>query len=119
MYLILYNTACMLGWFYLWVLQYRYYSSELQRNCRLIDRGGDFWALIGTPLKWVQTAAVLEIVHSMLGIVRSPAMTTALEGITSYLNPYLVFSRVMLVWGYANLDTVAQQSWSVRLMVLR
>ncbi|CBK21267.2 uncharacterized protein [Blastocystis hominis] len=88
----------MLGWFYLWVLQYQFYTTG----------SGDFWGLIGTPLKWVQTAAVLEIVHSMLGLVRSPVMTTALQ----------VFSRVMLVWGYANLCPAAQQAWSIRLMVL-
>ena len=98
LYLILYNTGCMLGWFYLWVLQYQFYTTG----------SGDFWALIGEPLKWVQTAAVLEIVHSMLGLVRSPVMTTALQ----------VFSRVMLVWGYANLCPAAQQAWSIRLMVL-
>lgn len=82
-YLILYNTGCMLGWFYLWVLQYQFYTSGFAFDKRVIPRSGDFWALIGEPLKWVQTAAVLEIVHSMLGLVRSPVMTTALQGILS------------------------------------
>lgn len=39
-------------------------------------------------LKIFQTAAVLEIVHAMIGIVRSGVMTTLQQ----------VFSRVMLVW---------------------
>lgn len=84
-YLIFYNTACMLGWFYLWVLQYQFYTSGFAFDRLVITRSGDFWALIGTPLKWVQTAAVMEIVHSMLGLVRSPVMTTALQGIFPFL----------------------------------
>lgn len=40
-------------------------------------------------LQWFQTAAVLEIVHAKIGIVRSGVMTTFQQ----------VFSRVMLVWG--------------------
>ncbi|KAK9477106.1 tyrosine phosphatase-like protein [Lipomyces japonicus] len=39
--------------------------------------------------KWVQTGAVLEIVHAAIGIVRSPVLTTALQ----------VASRLLLVWG--------------------
>ena len=43
----------------------------------------DFWSTIEKTLKFSQTAAVLEIVHSMLGLVRSPVMTTTLQG-TAY-----------------------------------
>ena len=46
----------------------------------MISREMDFWKTIEMPLKYVQTAAVLEIVHSMIGIVRSPVLTTALQG---------------------------------------
>lgn len=42
----------------------------------------DFWEYVATPLKIVQTTALLEILHSMLGLVRSPVMTTALQGRT-------------------------------------
>lgn len=41
----------------------------------------DFWTTIEKTLKFSQTAALLEIVHSMLGLVRSPVMTTTLQGI--------------------------------------
>ena len=110
----------MLGWFYLWVLQYQFYTSGFAFDKLVITRSGDFWALIGTPLKVVQTAAVMEIVHSMLGLVRSPVMTTGLQGTFCFLHfSHSVFSRVMLVWGYANLCPAAQQGWSIRLMVLR
>ncbi|KAK9367656.1 tyrosine phosphatase-like protein [Lipomyces kononenkoae] len=39
--------------------------------------------------KWVQTGALLEIVHSAFGLVRSPIMTTVMQ----------VASRILLVWG--------------------
>ncbi|KAK9236870.1 tyrosine phosphatase-like protein [Lipomyces kononenkoae] len=39
--------------------------------------------------KWVQTGALLEIVHSAVGLVRSPIMTTVIQ----------VASRILLVWG--------------------
>lgn len=35
---------------------------------------------IGFVTLWVQTGAVLEIVHSLLGLVRSPFLTTFLQG---------------------------------------
>lgn len=70
----------MCGWFYLWVLQYKYYTSPYVFFIDMISREMDFWKTIEMPLKYVQTAAVLEIVHSMIGIVRSPVLTTALQG---------------------------------------
>jgi very-long-chain (3R)-3-hydroxyacyl-CoA dehydratase len=53
-----------------------------------------FWADVEWPLKYVQTAAVLEILHSMVGMVKSPWFTTLLQ----------VFSRVWVLW--AILDVV-------------
>ncbi|KAE8145742.1 tyrosine phosphatase-like protein [Aspergillus avenaceus] len=44
-----------------------------------------FWPL----LAGTQTLAVLEILHSLLGIVRAPVLTTAMQ----------VASRLLLVWG--------------------
>ena len=44
---------------------------------------------LGWWTKWTQTAAVLEIVHSALGLVRSPVGTTAAQ----------VASRLWTVWG--------------------
>jgi len=42
-----------------------------------------------TFVKWIQTLAVAEILHSLLGLVRAPATTTGLQ----------VASRLLLVWG--------------------
>ncbi|KAK9463625.1 tyrosine phosphatase-like protein [Lipomyces oligophaga] len=39
--------------------------------------------------RYVQTGAVLEIVHSAIGLVRSPIFTTVMQ----------VFSRLLLTWG--------------------
>lgn len=39
--------------------------------------------------RWVQTLAVLEIVHSLVGFVKSPIFTTFTQ----------VYSRLLLVWG--------------------
>lgn len=81
---------------------------------------GSFWEIVGSKLKVVQTAAVMEIVHAMLGWVHSPVMTTTLQGA-----PFLcaliviVFSRVALTWGYANACPDVQESFGVKLMVLR
>ncbi|KAK9455110.1 tyrosine phosphatase-like protein [Dipodascopsis uninucleata] len=39
--------------------------------------------------RWVQTAAILEVFHSIFGIVRSPIFTTLMQ----------ITSRLLLVWG--------------------
>lgn len=41
----------------------------------------------------VQSLAIMEVVHSLLGFVRSPLFTTAIQ----------VWTRYVLVWGVANL----------------
>ena len=47
------------------------------------------YARVGTQTAFVQTAAVLEVLHVLLGWVRSPLPTTAMQ----------VSSRLFLVWG--------------------
>ncbi|GAA6039373.1 hypothetical protein JCM8097_002821 [Rhodosporidiobolus ruineniae] len=47
----------------------------------------------GQVVKWVQTAACLEAVHSALRLVRSPLGTTVAQ----------IFSRLALVWGVCEL----------------
>jgi very-long-chain (3R)-3-hydroxyacyl-CoA dehydratase len=39
--------------------------------------------------RWVQTLALLEVVHSLIGLVKSPIMTTVMQ----------ISSRLLLVWG--------------------
>jgi very-long-chain (3R)-3-hydroxyacyl-CoA dehydratase len=52
-------------------------------------KGSYDYRSLGWWTKWVQTMAVLEVVHSALGWVRSPTFTTAAQ----------VASRVWTVWG--------------------
>ena len=47
---------------------------------------------VGLLTKIVQTFAILEVVHVILGWVRSPLATTAMQ----------VSSRLFLVWGIAD-----------------
>lgn len=50
---------------------------------------GKVYIGVGTFTKWTQTLAVMEVLHSLFGIVRSPVSTTAMQ----------VSSRLLLVWG--------------------
>ncbi|KAF5389391.1 hypothetical protein D9757_004281 [Collybiopsis confluens] len=53
---------------------------------------------VGVATTWVQTCALLEVIHVMLGWVRSPLQTTVMQ----------VSSRLFLVWG------IVEQFASVR-----
>ncbi|OZJ05315.1 hypothetical protein BZG36_01543 [Bifiguratus adelaidae] len=90
-YLILYNLASFLGWGYVLV----------GTLSTLATTGGDYaqvYGHVGTVCLWVQTAALLEVLHSLLGFVKSPIITTLIQ----------VASRIMLVWGVVNLYPVAE-----------
>jgi very-long-chain (3R)-3-hydroxyacyl-CoA dehydratase len=52
------------------------------------QRASTAYAKVGEQTAWVQTLAVLEIVHVLLGFVKSPIQTTGMQ----------VFSRLALVW---------------------
>ncbi|KAI9678587.1 MAG: hypothetical protein M1817_005644 [Caeruleum heppii] len=79
-YLVLYNFLSALLWF-----------SILGRVVMLVPLVGTshVYGGVGHFAKWTQTLALLEIGHSLLGLVRSPLSTTMLQ----------VSSRLMLVWG--------------------
>ncbi len=80
-----YNLASFLGWGYVLYKTVDHYA-----------QGGapaDMYPKTGELTKWVQTGALLEILHAVLGFVRSPVGTTATQ----------VFSRIMLVWGVMHL----------------
>jgi very-long-chain (3R)-3-hydroxyacyl-CoA dehydratase len=46
------------------------------------------WKELGTEIKYVQSAAILEILHALIGFVRSPIARTLPQ----------VFSRLAIVW---------------------
>lgn len=61
-----------------WIMPYLYRAATVHR-------------VVGVPTKWIQSLALLEVVHSGLGLVRSPFFTSASQ----------VASRIVLVWGIA------------------
>ena len=100
-YLALYNLASAVGWFLI-----------LRTTFDAYRRGDDAAALykdIEGPLKIVQSAAILEVVHAALGLVRSPVVTTAIQ----------VASRLLLVWAYTVPHVANHGHWSLYLMVGR
>jgi len=58
----------------------------------LINQASTMYAEMGLEVKIIQTFAVLEIVHTLLGFVKSSLPTTVMQ----------VFSRLVLVWGIAD-----------------
>lgn len=58
------------------------------------------WDDVGMLLKVVQTAACMEVLHSMVGMVKSPWQTTFLQ----------VFSRVFVVWAVLDVKAEAHNS---------
>ncbi|KAI8360324.1 tyrosine phosphatase-like protein [Mortierella sp. GBAus27b] len=81
-YLIAYNAASFAGWFYV----------LFQTVKVLLETGYDYtkvYDVVGDHLVWVQTAALFEVLHAALGLVKSPVGTTAMQ----------VASRLLLVWG--------------------
>ncbi|KAL7791036.1 hypothetical protein V8C37DRAFT_410622 [Trichoderma ceciliae] len=79
-YLVLYNAASAMAW-----------GLVLQSTVAALVRSGPQTVFLATGefTKWTQTAAALEILHSLLGVVRSPLFTTLMQ----------VASRFLLVWG--------------------
>lgn len=65
-----------------------------------------YWAAVGPTLKVVQSLAFLEVLHSFLGLVRSPLFTTFLQ----------VSSRLILLWCYTAQVAAGQSHWSLYLM---
>ncbi|ROW14445.1 hypothetical protein VPNG_03867 [Cytospora leucostoma] len=79
-YLVAYNALSAVLW-----------SVVLVRTVQALYTGGPkaVYPAVGEWTKWTQTLAALEIVHSLLGVVRAPLSTTAMQ----------VASRFALVWG--------------------
>ncbi|KAL8675002.1 MAG: hypothetical protein Q9168_000597 [Polycauliona sp. 1 TL-2023] len=82
-YLTAYNAVCALLWLSVFgrvVVMLPITGAE-----SVYEAAGDF-------TKWTQTVAILEIIHSAFGLVRSPLATTTLQ----------VASRILLVWAVVN-----------------
>ncbi|KAM5351425.1 hypothetical protein ACJ41O_004148 [Fusarium nematophilum] len=90
-YLILYNFVSAVAW-----------SVVLGRTVSLAAlRGPEFVYLgVGEWTKWTQTLAGMEVLHSLLGVVRAPFLTTAMQ----------VSSRFLLVWAIVDVFPFLAQS---------
>lgn len=60
----------------------------------------NLWIDVELPLKIVQTAAALEVLHSMIGLVKSPWFTALMQ----------VFSRVWTLWAVMDVAPPSQKS---------
>ena len=82
-YLFVFNITSCIGWIF------------VLSNCLLYipnPRNPDFKEFenhVSTPLKYVQTLAILEFIHSLTSLVRAHPFTTFLQ----------VISRIVILWG--------------------
>jgi len=100
-YLLAYNALCCGLWLFTLVRAVRY----------LLDTNFDFggvYSHMECLLQLTQSLAILEIVHSAIGFVRSPVSTTTIQ----------VFSRLLLVWGVSYLAPPARVSKGFSLMLI-
>ncbi|KAI1213388.1 PTPLA-domain-containing protein [Annulohypoxylon truncatum] len=83
-YLILYNAVSAVLWL-----------TVLGRVVGANATGGPLlvYPTVGEFCKWTQTLAGMEVLHSILGVVRAPFFTTFMQ----------VFSRYAIVWGVTGL----------------
>ncbi|KAL6858389.1 tyrosine phosphatase-like protein [Trichoderma novae-zelandiae] len=83
-YLIVYNALSAVAW-----------GLVLQSTVLTLFESGPsiVYLTTGEFTKWTQTAAAMEIIHSLFGIVRAPLLTTLMQ----------VSSRFLLVWGVLHL----------------
>ncbi|GAA5829708.1 hypothetical protein JCM5353_005204 [Sporobolomyces roseus] len=99
-YLISYNLASALAWGYVLSLVIKHMSGEdgytslkeatgVQGGVEtLLKRASTAFDHFGDKVQWVQTAAILEAVHSATRLVRSPLGTTVAQ----------IASRLLIVW---------------------
>ncbi|KAK9865648.1 hypothetical protein WJX84_005995 [Apatococcus fuscideae] len=95
-YLFLYNSVLCYGWCYI------LYQAVVSWISGWAPAG--LWEVVEIPLKVFQTAALLEIFHSLFGIVRAPLLTSALTRYEKGLRigglslPFN-FQSMLVAWG--------------------
>lgn len=96
-YILLYNLSMTVGWI---LVLFRLLAAKFSSS--------PIYESVEIPLKVFQTGALLEILHSLTGLIRAPASTTALQ----------VASRLLLVWGVADPIEAVRTNKSFATMVL-
>ncbi|KAI9247349.1 tyrosine phosphatase-like protein [Sporodiniella umbellata] len=100
-YLLSYNQVSFMGWFWILVLTVH----------TLYETQGDYTQVferVWPALSYVQTAALFEVLHSLVGFVRAPFMTTLMQ----------VASRLFLVWGVNYFVPEIHSHWSFSSMTI-
>lgn len=98
-YLVLYNALSACAWAAVLSRTIKTTTSEGPES--VFDRDGEF-------TKWVQTGALLEVLHSLFGVVRAPLQSTVMQ----------VASRILLVWGIGEHFPEAAQHWAYATMLV-
>ncbi|EGF80962.1 hypothetical protein BATDEDRAFT_88218 [Batrachochytrium dendrobatidis JAM81] len=104
LWLIVYNVASFVGWAYI---------LTLVLHC-LITSNGDYslsYSVVSYTLELVQLCALLEVLHALVGAVKSPVITTALQissrlflvGLCYFFNDsrvrqHIAFTTMVLAW---------------------
>merc|ERR1711973_331572 len=98
-YLVIYNGVQAFGWFVILILGIKH----LVENETHIG----IYSSVEIPLKVFQTAAILEVIHCVLGLVPSSVMLTAFQ----------VSSRIFVTWAIAHSIQPVQNLLGVPLFV--
>jgi very-long-chain (3R)-3-hydroxyacyl-CoA dehydratase len=77
-------------------------------SCCQLGKALGLWTAVAPALKIAQSAALFEVLHPMLGLVRSSVFTVFLQ----------VLSRLVLLWGVCNLAPAAINNWGFAMMLL-
>ena len=88
MYLIAYNALCCAGWAQVLVQALNFLYTSYQQDELMMGLESVFFSGLADYLIIVQLAAILEIVHAAVGLVRSPVMVTTMQ----------VMSRVVVLF---------------------
>nr|CCA21662.1 conserved hypothetical protein [Albugo laibachii Nc14] len=107
-YLTGYNALCAIGWTTVFLQSVGNIHELWRAQVSWNDVALASWNSVHTTLLIVQSLAVLEIVHSAYGLVRSPLFSTTLQ----------VFSRLWLVWGINVLCPPSRSHWGFLVMIL-
>lgn len=99
-YLIIYNLAQFVGWTTIGVLTISYLLKKQSYS--------GLWNATQMWVKIFQTAAILEVFHSVFKIVPSNPMMTLFQ----------IFSRVLVVWGIADCVKEAQSTIGIPLLLI-
>jgi len=78
-YLILYNSLCCGGWAAVVLFALQSLATNLNDGMALADALASVYDNVDTMLNLSQSAALLEIVHAAIGLVRSPVSVTFMQ----------------------------------------